>query len=212
MRAGRQSLALSRRSGLAVVDLLRRVAGRLSAERRTLREDRIAAAFQRAGADDPAGARAARSRCGASPPASAPMRRAASTRSPISPRPAAIRRRWKPIASSAMRRRQIAAKLLPAAQGSKLTASYADRASSVSLFALTLGLSRKPDEIGLASYSTQLLPDWMTSLADYAKGTALFADEPGSANAADVDRQLLGHRLRACRPRPTSSRWSAPTA
>ena len=74
---------------------------------------------------------------------------------------------------------EIAATLLPAAQGSKLTASYADRASSVSLFALTLGLSRKPDEIGLASYSTQLLPDWMTSLADYAKGTALFADEPG---------------------------------
>jgi phytoene dehydrogenase-like protein len=74
---------------------------------------------------------------------------------------------------------QIAAKLLPASQGSKLTASYADRASSVSLFALTLGLSRKPDEIGLASYSTQLLPDWMTSLTDYAKGTALFADEPG---------------------------------
>ena len=91
---------------------------------------------------------------------------------------------------------QIAAKLLPAAQGSKLTASYADRASSVSLFALTLGLSRKPDEIGLASYSTQLLPDWMTSLADYAKGTALFADEPARANAADVDRQLFGHRLR----------------
>ena len=44
---------------------------------------------------------------------------------------------------------------------------------------MTLGLSRKPDEIGLANYSTQLLPDWMTSLADYARGTALFANEPG---------------------------------
>lgn len=71
-----------------------------------------------------------------------------------------------------------AASLLPALQASKLSESYADRASSVSLFALTLGLSRKPDEIGLANYSTQLLPDWMATLADYAKGTALFANEP----------------------------------
>jgi phytoene dehydrogenase-like protein len=73
---------------------------------------------------------------------------------------------------------QIAAKLLDGTQGPKLAASYADRAPSVSLFALTLGLSRKPDEIGLTSYSTQLLPDWMQSLADYAKGTTLFAHEP----------------------------------
>lgn len=73
---------------------------------------------------------------------------------------------------------QIAARLMPEAQGSKLVASYAGRPPSVSLFALTLGLSRKPDEIGLTGYSTQLLPDWMQSLADYAKGTTLFADEP----------------------------------
>ncbi len=72
----------------------------------------------------------------------------------------------------------IAASLLPQLQGSQLSESYADRAPSVSLFALTLGLSRKPDEIGLANYSTQLLPDWMTSLADYASGTVLFANEP----------------------------------
>ena len=71
-----------------------------------------------------------------------------------------------------------AASLLPELQRSKLSDSYADRASSVSLFALTLGLSRKPDEIGLTGYSTQLLPNWMTSLADYAKGTTLFANEP----------------------------------
>ncbi len=53
---------------------------------------------------------------------------------------------------------QIAATLLPAAQGSKLSASYADRASSVSLFALTLGLSRKPDEIGLAAIRRSCFP------------------------------------------------------
>jgi phytoene dehydrogenase-like protein len=74
----------------------------------------------------------------------------------------------------------VAASLLPGQQGSKLSASYADRASSISLFALTLGLSRKPDEVGLTAYSTQLLPEWMGRLADYAQGTALFASEPGS--------------------------------
>ena len=73
---------------------------------------------------------------------------------------------------------QTAGKLLLGPQGSKLATSYASRPSSVSLFALTLGLSRKPDEIGIASYSTQLLPGWMQNLADYAKGTALFAHEP----------------------------------
>lgn len=74
---------------------------------------------------------------------------------------------------------QTAATLLGGTHGSRLAASYASRTSSVSLFALTLGLSRKPDEIGLSSYSTQLLPDWMQSLSDYARGTILFADEPG---------------------------------
>lgn len=74
----------------------------------------------------------------------------------------------------------IAASLLPPAVGSKLAQSYAGRRPSVSLFALTLGLSRPPDAVGLASYSTQLLPDWMTSLADYANGTALLAHEPGA--------------------------------
>ena len=73
----------------------------------------------------------------------------------------------------------IAASLLPDAQGARLSESYAGRPPSVSLFALTLGLACRPDAIGLADYSTQLLPDWMTSLADYARGTALLAGEPG---------------------------------
>jgi hypothetical protein len=51
---------------------------------------------------------------------------------------------------------------LPAANGTKLLAAYADRKPSISLFALTLGLSKPPREFGLTSYSTQLLPDWMT--------------------------------------------------
>lgn len=72
------------------------------------------------------------------------------------------------------------AALLPEASGNKLRASYAGQEPSISLFGLTLGLSKPPREVGISSYSTQLLPDWMTSLDDYAQGTALMAQEPGA--------------------------------
>jgi phytoene dehydrogenase-like protein len=50
---------------------------------------------------------------------------------------------------------------------------------SLSLFALTLGLSKPPRDFGVTSYSTQLLPDWLTSLSSYADGKTLMAGEPG---------------------------------
>jgi phytoene dehydrogenase-like protein len=71
------------------------------------------------------------------------------------------------------------APLLPAAAAKKLRASYAGRISSISLFALTLGLSKPPREFGIATYSTQLLPPDLTRLSDYPQGAALMADEPG---------------------------------
>jgi phytoene dehydrogenase-like protein len=69
--------------------------------------------------------------------------------------------------------------LLPAEPSEKLTASYTQHSPSISLYALTLGLSKPPREIGIANYSTQLLPFWMKRLADYPQGTTLMADEPG---------------------------------
>jgi phytoene dehydrogenase-like protein len=71
------------------------------------------------------------------------------------------------------------APLMPAAAAAKLTQSYARQTASISLFALTLGLSKPPREFGISAYSTQLLPREMTRLADYAQGAALMADEPG---------------------------------
>jgi phytoene dehydrogenase-like protein len=71
------------------------------------------------------------------------------------------------------------AALMPKAAAEKLTASYAPRASSISLFALTLGLAKPPREFGVSAYSTQLLPAEMKRLADYAQGAVLMADEPG---------------------------------
>jgi phytoene dehydrogenase-like protein len=71
------------------------------------------------------------------------------------------------------------AELMPAASAEKLTESYAKRTPSISLFALTLGLSKPPREFGISAYSTQLLPPWMKRLSDYAQGAVLMADEPG---------------------------------
>jgi phytoene dehydrogenase-like protein len=71
------------------------------------------------------------------------------------------------------------AALMPAAAGEQLTESYTRQTPSISLFALTLGLSKPPREFGVAAYSTQLLPREMQRLSDYAQGAALMADEPG---------------------------------
>jgi phytoene dehydrogenase-like protein len=73
---------------------------------------------------------------------------------------------------------EILASLLPADAARKLNDSYAHRQPSISLFALTLGLSKPPREFGVAGYSTQLLPPWMARLGDYAQGAALMANEP----------------------------------
>ncbi|NVN85163.1 MAG: NAD(P)/FAD-dependent oxidoreductase [Rhodopseudomonas sp.] len=72
----------------------------------------------------------------------------------------------------------ILASLLPEADATRLNDSYARETPSISLFALTLGLSTPPRAFGVGSYSTQLLPDWMTTLAGYTQGKSLMAEEP----------------------------------
>jgi phytoene dehydrogenase-like protein len=69
--------------------------------------------------------------------------------------------------------------LIPSAAAEKLAKNYARRTPSISLFALTLGLSKPPREFGISAYSTQLLPREMKRLSDYANGAALMAIEPG---------------------------------
>jgi phytoene dehydrogenase-like protein len=60
-------------------------------------------------------------------------------------------------------------------------APYARCPLSISLFSATFGLSVRPAEVGLTSYSTFLLPEWMTTLADYRRCAAILADAPGEA-------------------------------
>ena len=73
----------------------------------------------------------------------------------------------------------VLAPLMPQGAAEKLTESYTARKPSMSLFALTLGLSKPPREFGISAYSTQLLPREMKRLSDYAQGAALMANEPG---------------------------------
>ena len=73
------------------------------------------------------------------------------------------------------------AQMLPEEAQSKLLAPYAAFEPSVSLFTVSLGLSRPAAEVGLGAYSTFVLPDTMTRLADYPVHAAAFAGEPGAA-------------------------------
>jgi len=65
----------------------------------------------------------------------------------------------------------------------QLHAHYSGLAPSISLFALTLGLSKPPSEFGVASYSTQILPPWLTQLSDFARASRLMAGEPSDIAA-----------------------------
>jgi phytoene dehydrogenase-like protein len=71
------------------------------------------------------------------------------------------------------------ADMLPPAARCRFFAPYADRPLSISLFSATFGLSVHPSELGLSSYSTFLLPEWMTALADYRRCADILAGPPG---------------------------------
>jgi phytoene dehydrogenase-like protein len=68
--------------------------------------------------------------------------------------------------------------MLRGAARERFFAPYARRPLSISLFSVTFGLSVRPAEVGLRSYSTFLLPKWMTALSDYRRAAAILAEAP----------------------------------
>jgi phytoene dehydrogenase-like protein len=60
-------------------------------------------------------------------------------------------------------------------------APYRLRPQSISLFSATFGLSVPPAQVGLTSYATFLLPEWLRALSDYRRAAALLAEAPGEA-------------------------------
>ena len=71
------------------------------------------------------------------------------------------------------------AEMLPPAGREHFFAPYAHRHLSISLWTLSLGLSRPAREFGVKRYSTFILPAWMKTLADLREGSALMGHPPG---------------------------------
>jgi len=72
----------------------------------------------------------------------------------------------------------VLATLLPERERALFDAAYGRRPQSISLFALTLGLSCRPSELGIRHYSNFLLPAWVKRLADYPANAAILAENP----------------------------------
>ncbi|RBI83238.1 NAD(P)/FAD-dependent oxidoreductase [Rhodosalinus halophilus] len=72
------------------------------------------------------------------------------------------------------------AQMLPEAARDSFMEPYADRPLSISLFEITFALDRPAAELGTRSYSTVLVPDWMSALGDYRKAAALLGEAPGA--------------------------------
>lgn len=73
----------------------------------------------------------------------------------------------------------VLAEALPAERRDTFMQAYADKPLSLSLFSISLGLKQHPAEFGVSNYSTMLVPDWITALADYRESAALLSKPPG---------------------------------
>ena len=73
----------------------------------------------------------------------------------------------------------VVAKMLPRSARERFWSRYAGRRLSISLFSATFGLSTRPAEVGLKSYVTVLLPEWVRRLADHRRCGEIMAGLPG---------------------------------
>jgi all-trans-retinol 13,14-reductase len=92
--------------------------------------------------------------------------------------------------------------MLTEGQRERFMAPYRDRPLSISLFSISLGLNRRPAELGLSAYSTVILPQWMTRLADFKRCAQLLAGMPGAelppqtvVDYSHIDSGLVGGDL-----------------
>ena len=68
--------------------------------------------------------------------------------------------------------------MLPEGERDEFMAPYHSRPLSTSLFSISLGVDRRPSELGLSTYSTLLIPAWMNRLSDFKRCAPLLADMP----------------------------------
>ena len=70
------------------------------------------------------------------------------------------------------------ANMLPRNKREAFTHRYATFEPSISLFNVSLGLSRPASEFGVSAYSTFVFPDDMTRYSDFPRAAAVFGQEP----------------------------------
>ena len=74
----------------------------------------------------------------------------------------------------------VLAAMLPAERRAAFLAPYTKRSLSSSLWTMSFGVNRSPREFGVHSYSTFIVPDWMTSLSQLREASGLMAEAPGA--------------------------------
>jgi len=70
--------------------------------------------------------------------------------------------------------------MLPENRRKAFLAPYANRRPSISLWTLSLGLSRPPAEFGVRSYSTFILPPWVRTLGALREAGGIFGEAAGT--------------------------------
>ena len=73
----------------------------------------------------------------------------------------------------------VLAAMLPEQLRPRFSALYRDRRPSISLWTISLGLSRPSHAFGVRHYSTTILPDWMTALGQFREAGTLLREDPG---------------------------------
>ena len=73
----------------------------------------------------------------------------------------------------------VLATMLPEQVRPKFNAAYRNRRPSISLWMVSLGLSRPSREFGVRRYSTAILPEWVRALKHLREGGTLLRADPG---------------------------------
>jgi phytoene dehydrogenase-like protein len=71
------------------------------------------------------------------------------------------------------------AEMLPEDKRDAFLAPYAHRRSSISLWTISIGLSRAAEEFGVRHYSTFILPAWLKTMAQYREAAVILGEDPG---------------------------------
>lgn len=74
---------------------------------------------------------------------------------------------------------QVLAAMLPEDSRAAFLSPYTKRRPSISLWTVSLGLSRPAREFGVRSYSTFMVPHWMRTLSQMREAAAVIGEQPG---------------------------------